>query len=252
MSPRLCAWVGAAALTMLASPSVRAQTMSTAVRAMDVPYDVGAGAEAPAASLASSWREQIARLELGYRGVFVNSVGYDPFSTNRYLPAFSLVATRTLVTSRDVAFASGIAWDYGGSSAVSRGDPMSLHVQRLTVPLEGRFYFGRWGYALGRIAPGAAMERAQVNDASAPSALTKSLWLFTGDVSAGYAFPLLPLPPRPGRALRAWLQGDVGYTWTPDNRLMLASSGPQTTDAVDLGSLGMRGAFLRLAVAVSY
>lgn len=241
MSPRLCAWVGAAALTMLASPSARAQTTNSA-----------AGVEIPAASLASSWREQIARLELGYRGVFVNSVGYEPFSTNSYLPAFSLVATRTFVTSRDVAFASGIAWDYGGSSAVSRGDSMSLRVQRLTVPLEGRFYFGRWGYALGRVAPGAAMERAEVNDASAPSALTKSLWLFTGDVSAGYAFPLLPLPAHPGPALRAWLQGDVGYTWAPDNRLMLASSGPQTTDDVDLGSLGVRGAFMRLAVAVSY
>lgn len=243
MSPARSAWVAALSLGVLSALPAAAQTQATADPAM---------AETPAPAPAG-WGEQIGRLEVGYRGVFVNSPGFDPFSTDGYLPAFSMVASKTVFASGQFSFAPGIAWDYGGSDATARGDSTSMHVQRLTVPLEARVHFGRWGYAFGRLAPGAAMERAEVSDSSAPSALTKSLWLFTGDAGAGYALPLLRFgSERRGRIVRAWLQGDVGYTWTPDNRLTLASTGPLASDGVDLGALGVRGAFLRFAVAVSY
>jgi hypothetical protein len=54
--------------------------------------------------------------------------------------------------------------------------------------------------------------------------------------------------------VRIWLQGDAGYSWVVDNRLALTptSNDGQTAAAVDLGSLGLRGAFLRFALAVSY
>ncbi|HXX69544.1 MAG TPA: hypothetical protein VEK07_20335 [Polyangiaceae bacterium] len=253
MSPNRVAWVLAIAISGAASPRAYAESTAGSPAAYGPPTDDPAPfSEGPTPPLASDWAERVARLELGYRGTFVASSGYDPFSTDGYFPAVSLVASRTVFAAGPWAFAPGIAWDYGRSAATARGDSTSLKMQRVTVPLEGRLHFGRWGYLFARIAPGAAMERAEVDDPSAPSALTKSLWLFTGDASAGYALPVLPLPERPGRAIRVWLQGDFGYSWTPDNALTLTSNSSQTTDAVALGSLGMRGAFLRFAVALSY
>jgi hypothetical protein len=238
---RRCAWVVAIALSAFA-PSARAQSTASPP----------AEPEATSSVRAADWREQVARLELGYRGVFVTNAGYNPFSTHDYFSGVSLVASRTVFATGRFSFAPGIAWDYGSSGATSRGDATQLQVQRITIPLEGRVHFGRWGYAFGRLAPGAAVERAEVDDASAPSALTKSLWLFTGDASVGYALPVPPLPEHPGRAIRAWLQADAGYTWVADNGLNLEATTSQLTDQVDLASLGMRGAFIRVAVAASY
>src|SRR4029077_16623470 len=95
------------------------------------------------------------RLETGYRGSFVPSAGFDPFSTNDFLPQFSLSASRTLFSQGPFSFAAGLAWDYGASSARARGDATSLTMHRLTAPLEGRLHFVPWGYAFVRAAPGA-------------------------------------------------------------------------------------------------
>ena len=203
---------------------------------------------------AGDWREEVARFEVGYRGVFVTNAGYNPFSTDDYFSGASLTLSRTVYTHGRFAFAPGVSWDYGAAEATARGDSTSLKVNRLTVPLEGRVHLGPFGYVFVRVAPGIAGERSEVDDPSAPSALTKSIWLFTTDASAGYAVPVLPLPEHPGRAVRIWLQGDAGYSWVVDNRLALTptSNDGQTAAAVDLGSLGLRGAFLRFALAVSY
>jgi hypothetical protein len=88
-------------------------------------------------------RVEMWRLEMGYRGSFVTSPGFDPFSTNDFLPQFSISASRTVVASGPVSFAAGLAWDYGSSGATARGDATSLSTHRLTVPLEGRVHFAR-------------------------------------------------------------------------------------------------------------
>lgn len=204
---------------------------------------------------AADGRERVGRLELGYRGLFVTNSGYNPFSTDDYFSGVSLALSRTVATSGHFSFAPGVSWDYGASAATARDDSTSLKVNRLTVPLEGRLLLGRWGYAFARVAPGVAVERAEVDDPSSPGPLTKSNWLFTADASAGYAFAVLSLPARSGPATHVWIQGDAGYSWIIDNRLDLlpATSGDgQTTAGVDLGSLGLRGAFLRFALAISY
>jgi hypothetical protein len=172
-------------------------------------------------------RETMWRVEMGYRGSFVTTRG-----------RFS--------------FAPGLVWEYGSSNATARGDAASFSMHRLAVPLEARMHFGGWGYAFLRAAPGVATQRAEIDD-SFSMALTKTRWLFSTDVSAGYAWLMWPRG-QPG-ATRLWLQSDVGYGWVAAERLTLApdpSSSSQRATAVDLGTLAMQGAFFRIAVAASF
>ncbi len=210
-----------------------------------------AGGESPPPAGAADRRDESARFELGYRGVFVTNAGYNPFSKNDYFSSVSLTLSRTIATRGRFSFAPGLSWDYGASDATARGDPTSLTVHRLTLPAEGRARFGQWGYAFLRVSPGAALETVEVHDASAPGPLTKSLWLFACDASAGYAFPVPPVPQGPARTVRAWVQGDAGYSWVADDHLDLSPGTPNGAP-VALAALGLRGAFVRLALAVSY
>jgi hypothetical protein len=197
-------------------------------------------------------RELVAKFDLGYRGSFVTSAGYNPFSTNDYLPQLSIAATRTLWANRSWSFALGIGWDYANAGALALGDTTSLTLDRLTVPIEGRRWLGRWGYVFLRAAPGIAYESVEVDDSSTPSNdLTKSRWLFAADVSGGYAVPLWSRadPSRPFSHL--WAQADGGYGFIADQRLNLAPNGQPRGEGPDLGVLALRGAFFRIAIAAS-
>ncbi len=202
-------------------------------------------------------REGNWRIEVGYRGSFIPSSGYQVFSDNGYFPEFSLSASRTLFARGRLSVAAGLAWDVGGSGAQLRQvDQASLTMQRVTATLEGRLHFGRWGYAYLRAAPGAAMERAEVDDAASTAPLEKSTWLFATDVSAGYAWLVWPRDAAGTVQPRFWLQGEGGYGWVVGQELTLdpglPPGSPVPTAGVDLGTLAMQGGFFRLAAAVSF
>jgi hypothetical protein len=196
------------------------------------------------------------RLELGYRGSFIPSAGYDPFSTNDALPQFSAAASRTLVAFDHLSLAAGVAWDHGSSGATARGDQASISIERLTVPIEGRVHFGRWGYAFLRGAPGVVSQHAELDDPAAPAPMSKTKWLFATDVSAGYAWLVWPPTREPARVARLWLQADAGYGWVARERLdlapALASGDARVVSGIDLGSITTSGAFFRAAAAVSF
>ena len=220
--------------------------------------EVEPSADSPAALGTVDRLRVMTRFEIGYRGTFVTDPGYNPFSTQDYFSQTSVAISRTLLASGRYSFAPGFMWDYGKSTATARQDATSLEVHRLSAPLEGRVHFGSWGYAFLRAAPGVALEAAEIDDPTSPTgSLKKNRWLFSTDVSAGYAFPLFPRASAYAIVPRAWLQSDVGYGAIVAQRLDLApdvgSSGdPSLTRGVDLGSLSMHGAFLRLAAAVSF
>jgi hypothetical protein len=201
-------------------------------------------------------RIEMWRIEMGYRGSYVPSSGFDPFSTNDFLPQFSLAASRTLLASGHFSLAAGLAWDHGSSSAPARSDQASLDLERLTVPIEARLHFGRWGYALLRAAPGVVSQHAELDDASAPAPLTKTTWLFATDLSAGYAWLVWPQTREPARTARLWIQADGGYGWVAQERLnlgpALASGDARVVSGIDLGSITTSGAFFRAAAAVSF
>jgi hypothetical protein len=213
--------------------------------------------ESPTSESTGDGRDVIGRVEMGYRGVFVTNAGYNPYSNDDYFSGFSLTVSHPLFAWSRFVFAPGLSWDYGASSAVSRGDPTSLEVHRLTAPLEGRVRFvAGWGYAFVRLAPGAALEHVELDEGSAtPSALKENRWLFATDASVGYAIPLLGVPERRG-VFRLWLQSDVGYSWVADRHVdlepTLPAGGPEAANGLDLGTLGLRGAFFRVAAAMSY
>jgi hypothetical protein len=204
----------------------------------------------------TNYRAEMWRAEVAYRGSFINDAGYGPFSTNQYFGQASFTASRTLWREGSWSFAPGVGFDVGGSSATARGQPTSLSMQRVSIPLEGRRHFGPWGYAFVRLAPGLALENAEVDDASAPSPLKKSAWMFSTDVSAGYAWLITPRFDRFEQKARVWVQGDVGYGWVAGDELALLASGASgssgNTGGADLGSLTMAGPFLRLGAAVSF
>ncbi len=201
-----------------------------------------------------NYRVEMWRVEVAYRGSFVNDAGYGPFSTNQYFVEASFGASRTLWHEGDWSFAPGIGLDLGGSSATARGQPSSMSMQRVNIPLEGRRHFGPWGYAFVRVAPGLALENTEIDDASAPSPLKKNAWMFATDVSAGYAWLIVPRLDRFEQKARLWLQTDVGYGWVVGDELALAvsSGGSGNTNGVDLGSLSMSGPFFRLGAALSF
>jgi hypothetical protein len=229
-------------LSTVASTSARAEELSAP--------DPEATGSPQADGRVAMWR-----LEMGYRGSFVPSAGFDPFSTNDFLPQFSLSASRTVFSQGPLSFAAGLAWDYGASSATARGDATSLTMHRLTVPLEGRLHFVPWGYAFVRAAPGALSQHAEVDDPSSPANLTKSRWLFATDLSAGYAWLVWPQHGA-GHVARLWLQADAGYGWVASERLdlspALASGDTRAVAGVDLGDVTVSGAFFRAAAAVSF
>jgi hypothetical protein len=218
------------------------------------PRDARPESMAPASDV--DRREGVWRIEAGYRGSYVTSAGYNPFSNNGYLPEFSLAASRTLFESGRFSFAPGVAWDFGGSGAPARGDTASLDMQRLTVSLEGRVHLGPWGYAYVRAAPGAARQHAQIDEASSPGPLSKTQWVFATDLSAGYAWLIWPRWEASAVEPRLWLQGEGGYGFVTGERLALAPSLPsgstERVTGVDLGSLSMQGGFFRVAAAVSF
>ena len=206
-------------------------------------------------------RQSMWRFELGYRGSFVPDAGYDPFSTNDSLPQVSLTASRTLFTRGIFSFAPGISWDYGNSGAFAgaRRHGVADVRRRLTVPLEGRVHFGTaasWGYAFLRGRAGRRRtQSAELDDASAPAAMTKSAWLFATDVSAGYAWLAFPRANPSSKAPRLWLQADGGYGWVVSDRLRLSPqlpAGSQAASGVDLGSVSMSGGFFRFGAAMSF
>ncbi len=196
------------------------------------------------------------RFELGDRSNFVTDAGLNPFSAHDYLGQVSLAASRTLWTHGRFAFAPGVAWDYGRHDSNARGDATSLSVHRLEVLLEGRVHLGPWGYAFLRAAPGFALERAEVDDPTAPAALQKTRWLFATDVSAGYAYPVWARD-EPGKLpVSVWLQADGGFGWVVAQRLNLTpdlgSGDARPASGVDLGSLALNGAFFRAAAAIGF
>jgi hypothetical protein len=229
-------------LVLLAGASTLA---SAEARAEDV--------ASPAPAPRPDRHEVVARFELGYRGSFITTPGYNPFSTNDYLPQVSIGVTRTLASRGPFSFASGVAWDYATTGATSLGDTTSLTFHRLTAILEGRLHFRRWGYAFVRGAPGVAYESVEIDDPSVPgSALTKSRWLFAADLSAGYALPLWTRTHATQALSSFWAQADGGYGLVANQELNLTPNGQTRTDGVDLGALALRGAFFRLALAASF
>lgn len=196
------------------------------------------------------------RFEIGTRQAFIANPGLDAFARHNELGQASLSLSRVVLTRGRFAFAPGLAWDYGETSADVRGSASSLSVHRLSVPLEGRFSILPQLYAYARVAPGAVALSAEVKDTSAPGTLVRSAWLPSIDASAGATYRLFTIADVRNRPLDLWIAAEGGYGWTRSTDLVmtpdLADGDPRRTGGVDLGSIALRGAFVRAAVALTF
>jgi hypothetical protein len=211
-----------------------------------------AGASPDAAAFAHRTESPVWMAEIGYRGSFVTDPGMNAFSTKDYLAQFSLGASRKVLERGRFAFAPGLIWDYGGSSATARGAATSLAVHRLSIPLEARYRVTPWLFAFVRTAPGLASVSTRVEDTSAPAPLVKSDWVPTMDLSAGASWKFVRINDRIG----FWLTGEAGYGWSKSTALNLtpdlASDDPRRVADTDLGRLALRGGFMRFGAALSF
>jgi hypothetical protein len=193
--------------------------------------------------------------EMGYRGSWLPSAAYGPFSTNDYLAQFSLGGSRVLFVRGRLALAVGADWDYASPGASTRGSDTGLTVHRLTAPITLRYRLLRPLNAFVTVAPGAAHESAHLNDASAPAPLKAQGWVPAGDASAGVAWAFADSPIN-GHPLVWWLTAEGGYGWTGSLQLAmtpdLGNGNATPIGATNLGSLALSGGFGRIAIALSF
>jgi hypothetical protein len=197
------------------------------------------------------------RIGLGARLGYVTSGGYDQFASNDVLSQFSIEGTKTFLKSGRFSLATGVAWDVGGRASGMRGIDTSLTTHRFTVPLEGRVHIAPWLYGFVRVAPGAAVLQAKIDDPSSQSRLADSAWVFAGDASMGASVLLGPRNDYDKRAVRFWLTPEVG--WSVTTQASFAPN-PGRDDKDVLGTdasmriqpLALSGAFWRMSAAVTF
>ena len=210
-----------------------------------------AGAETRFGNRESFWQG-----ELGVRSTFVTDPGFDPFSTDNVLTQFSLGVARTLWAEDRVSFAPGVIWDYGERSATARGQNASLATHRLALSLEGRYHLFPWVYGLVRLAPGAVRQSMELEDSGAPASFVAKRWGFAFDASAGAAFLLGPHGEASASPVRWWLAAEGGYSYASSASLVLhpdlADNDPHRAGDLDLGTLAMRGGFVRVYGSMTY
>jgi hypothetical protein len=195
------------------------------------------------------------QVSAGVRLGLVKDPGFDPFADTDVLPQVALAASYAFSPASGLGLfpAVGIEWDDGGSHAQARGARAELTTQRLALVVEARYAPLHWVRAGVRLAPGVQLGSATVTDASTRAAMLGDSWnVASVDASASAAVRITPEP----IAVGFWLVAEGGYGWSQRHDLVLrpqlAKGDADKAGPTAFGSLSMQGAFMRLAVALSY
>jgi hypothetical protein len=192
----------------------------------------------------------------GFRFGFIPTSGYDPFSENNSFIQFSAGVGRTVTTFDDFSGAVSVLWDWGAAEADARGAKTSLSAHRLTLGLYGRYHVIRRLYAFARVAPGALRADATLADGGAGVERETGAWTMATDFSGGAAFEFAGQARGASNQARGWVLLDGGYGWAAASSMeFVAAQGtspPARLAPLEFGDLAMRGAFFRLAAAISY
>ncbi len=197
------------------------------------------------------------RFGLGFRIGYIPDSGFDTFADSDVLAQMSLEGTYAFYTKGKLAIAAGAAWDIGSRSSGARGIDTRLTVNRLTVPVEARWYFTPWLDGFVRVAPGAVGYFAHVQDRSSGVTLEDAPWAFAADLSAGATLRLAGSSDHSVRRARLWLTGEGGYGLTGSRALRPRPDRDEAdvlgSDAsTRLGALAVNGGFWRMGLAVSF
>lgn len=197
---------------------------------------------------------EVLQATFGVRTSLIRSAGYDPFSSSDALPQMSMGVEHPIVVHDAVAFAAGVAVDYGLASSEARGVPSGLSAWRLSLVAEGRFYPRPYAYGFARLAPGVFRGTATLDDPSSPNGATLEdhFDVLSADASVGGSIRLNNTP----APIAAWIFGDAGYSLAQSHHLLLAPAAAPRDQAklaaIDLGTINPRGAFARFGLAVTF
>jgi len=195
------------------------------------------------------------RLEIGARTQFVNSAGFDPFSTNDVLPQLSLGASLAFWSQDKLSLAGVLGFDYGSTSASLRSDKASLDLRRFTLAPEARYHLFQVLVLTAKVGPTLTREAAEVSGPLGTSML-KTGWKFGFDATAGAAVELWGYANGASRKPRLWLMGEGGYGWTSPMELTFTPEDPgavpQRLSALDLGELSVAGPLFRITAGLSF
>ena len=197
------------------------------------------------------------RLGAGFRIGYIDDPGFDTFAKDDVLPQVSLDATYAFYTHGKLAISAGGAWDVGSRTAGARGLTTKLTMHRLTVPIEARWYFTPWFDVFAKVAPGAGLLYARVEDPSSPATLEHAPWVFATDLSAGASFRLVGTSDHDKRHPRLWITHEIGYGLTSGHELRPQPTRNQddvlgSDERTKLGSLAVNGVFWRTGLALSF
>jgi len=198
----------------------------------------------------------------GARVAKVSSKGFDPFADSDELVQFDLGVGGTLLSSGNLSLAGLFLYDIGGRSGTARGAKSELTVHRVTLGAEGRYHFFRQLFVFGRVAPGVVHSIASIADQSTGVDQREARdWVFATDLSAGASLAMSNWRGSASkRKMNAWFTVDGGYGFAGETDLKLApdappgeeGGGPQRGEPVDMGTLSLRGPFMRVAFVLSY
>lgn len=199
--------------------------------------------------------QQNIRLEIGARTQFVNSAGFDPFSTNDVLPQLALGASVALWKQDKLSLAAVVGFDYGSTSASLRSDEASLDLRRFTLAPEARYHLFQVLVLTAKVGPTLTREAAEVSGPLGTTML-KTGWKFGFDATAGAAVELWGYANGASRKPRLWLMGEGGYGWTSPMNLTFkpedSGSVPQRLAPLDLGELSLSGPLFRITAGLSF
>jgi hypothetical protein len=230
-------------------------TPSYRYRAAPAPLEPDA--ERAAAPPPGPQRYDFLRIGLGFRVGYVDDPGLDTFADSDTLAQVSLDASYAFFTRGRLAIAAGLAYDAGSRTSGARGLTTKLMVNRITVPLEARYYLAPWVDVFAKVAPGTAALHARVEDPSSPATLEHTPWVFAADLSAGASFRVLGARDGDPRHPRLWITPELGYGVTSSHALRPRADRDEadvlgSDEPMRLGSLALDGVFWRLSVGLSF
>ena len=191
---------------------------------------------------------------LGVRNDYVHDATFDLFADNDALTVFSVGAGRTVWAAGKLSVAALGLWEIGSRSADTRGNEMSLRVQRIELAPEVRYHLHYRLYGFGRLGLGAEYQHGTLTNELFNGELVSNSWAFAGDLAAGAAIQFAGNAAGEKRRPRAWLVAEGGYSLVTSTALSFEAddSGPERAASDELGDLNLSAPFFRLALLGTY